>query len=80
MITKVFCPKNRMDFFNRSEKGIEQNFNVAKIPHSATATFNMPTSKFASFRQNAAETKTIEISKDNEEYLLVLGIIRKFLK
>lgn len=80
MITKVFCPKNRMDFFNRSEKGIEQNFNVAKIPHSATATFNMPTSKLASFGQNAAETNTTEISKNKEAYLLALEIKRKFLK
>ena len=80
MITKVFCPKKRIDSFNRAGKEIEQNINVAMIPHNATATFNMPTSKFASFRQNAAETNTTEISKNNEAYLWALEIKKNFLK
>ena len=80
MITKVFCPKNRIDFFNRAGKGVEQNINVTKIPHNATATFNMPSSNLASFRQNAAETNITEISKNKEAYLLALEIKRKFLK
>ena len=80
MITKVFCPKKRIDFFNRAGKGVEQNINVAKIPHSATATFNMLTSKLASLGQNAAETNSTEISKNNEASLLALEIKKKFLK